>query len=178
MLWLDPTNPEAFPAGLVEAVERGGDGRGGQRSVEEQLRVQMRADALRPLDDEDGEDLPKKADSGADDGVPLPPRTIEEATQFLQLNVSFLRSLCVMCCSLFHDVGLTWSPCTTISPWNASTVFCDTCVQNTTTASGAAHNTRVPTRCRKSVRDQTKICTTRWNECSRPLRSYSIDYIK
>jgi len=86
VLWLDPTNPEAFPAGLVEAVERGGDGRGGQRSVEEQLRAQMRADALRPLDDEDGEDLPKKAGSGADDGVPLPPRSIEEATQFLQLN--------------------------------------------------------------------------------------------
>ena len=108
MLWLDPTNPEAFPAGLVEVVERGGDGMGGQRSVEEQLRVQMRADALRPLDDEDGEDLPKKADSGADDGVPLPPRSIEEATQFLQLNVSFLRLFMRHVSFPVSDVGLTW----------------------------------------------------------------------
>jgi hypothetical protein len=47
------------------------------------LRAQIRVDALRPLDD--GEGLPRSTDSGDD---PWPPETIDEAAQFLHLNVS------------------------------------------------------------------------------------------
>ena len=91
MLWLDPTNPDAFPDGLVDAmVETAAaaatEWGGSQRSKEEQLRAQMRADALRPLGD-DEVDLPKTADA-SDSPASLPPRTIEDAAQFLRLDVS------------------------------------------------------------------------------------------
>jgi len=90
VLWLDPTNPDAFPDGLVEAmVEMAADaewgGSGSQGSKEERLRAQMQADALRPLGDD--EDLPKKADASVA-RASLPPRTIEDAAQFLRLDVS------------------------------------------------------------------------------------------
>jgi len=89
VLWLDPTNPDAFPDGLVEAMgaaaaadaEWGGSG--SQGSNEERLRAQMQADALRPLGDDD--DLPKKADASVA-RASLPPRTIEDAAQFLRLD--------------------------------------------------------------------------------------------
>jgi hypothetical protein len=88
VLWLDPANPDAFPIGLVEAMNEmhageWGEGGEGGRSMEERLRAQMQADALRPLGDD--EDQPKNADT---DSVPLPPGSIHEATQFLLLNVS------------------------------------------------------------------------------------------
>lgn len=52
--------------------------------MEERLRTQMQADMLVPLDDDDG-DLPKDADPK---NAPWAPETIEEAAQFLYLNVS------------------------------------------------------------------------------------------
>ena len=88
MLWLDPANPDAFPTGLVDSVNEiiaaGEWGEGGEygRSMKERLRAQMQADALRPLGDD--EDQPKDADT---DSVPLPSGTIQEAAQFLRLNV-------------------------------------------------------------------------------------------
>lgn len=100
VLWLDPTNPDAFPDGLVEAMvemaaaaaadadadaEWGGSG--SQGSIEERLRAQMQVDALRPLGDGDDEDLPKKADASVV-RASLPPRTIEDTAQFLRLDVS------------------------------------------------------------------------------------------
>ena len=93
MLWLDPANPDAFPAGLVDAVDEmvaGEWSEGGEdgRSMKERLRAQMQADALRPLGDDD--DQPKNADS---DPVPLPSGTIQEAAQFLRLNVSVRHSV-------------------------------------------------------------------------------------
>ena len=92
MLWLDPTNPDAFPDGLVDAmVETAAaaatEWGGSQRSKEEQLRAQMRADALRPLGD-DEDDLPKSAHASGSPPASLPPRTIEDAAQFLRLDVS------------------------------------------------------------------------------------------
>ena len=92
MLWLDPTNPDAFPDGLVDAlVETAAAAAaavagGSQRSKEEQLRAQMRADALQPLGDD--EDLPPKTADASGSRASLPPRTIEDAAQFLQLDVS------------------------------------------------------------------------------------------
>lgn len=58
---------------------------GAERSMEERLRGQMQADALDPLGDGDGEDLPKKADLGE---AFLLPEIVEEAAQFLCMNVS------------------------------------------------------------------------------------------
>jgi len=88
VLWLDPINPDTFPAGLWDAVVStaaapawdGGD----ERSTEARLREQMKADALEPLEDDD--DAPKNADLNGE--LHLPPKMIEEAAQFLRLNVS------------------------------------------------------------------------------------------
>ena len=55
----------------------------GESSMEERLRMQMRADMLVPLDD-DGI-LPKNVDPK---NAPWAPETIEEAALFLCLNVS------------------------------------------------------------------------------------------
>jgi hypothetical protein len=89
VLWLDPANPDAFPAGLVDglnemvAADEWSERDEGAQSMKERLWAQMQADALRPLGDDD--DQPKNADS---EPVPLPPGTIQEAAQFLRLNVS------------------------------------------------------------------------------------------
>ncbi|KAI0301781.1 hypothetical protein B0F90DRAFT_1816688 [Multifurca ochricompacta] len=82
VLWLDPTNPESFPAGFLDVlVETSAPAQLGDSSMEERLRVQMQFDALEPLDD--GDDFPNKADSK---NTPLAPETIDEAAQFLRLN--------------------------------------------------------------------------------------------
>lgn len=91
VLWLDPTNPDAFPDGLVEAIvetaaDAEWDGSGSQGSKEGRLRAQMQADALGPLGDDD-EDLPREVDTSVT-RTSLPPRTIEDAAQFLRLDVS------------------------------------------------------------------------------------------
>jgi hypothetical protein len=115
VLWLDPTNPEVFPAGLADALfmaetaaaatgadsaDRSGGGAATKYSMEERLRAQMRADALLPLDD--NEDLPKNADSS---GTPPPsPRTIDEAAQFLWLDVGPLSLLSSLVLILFFCV--------------------------------------------------------------------------
>ncbi|KAI0003010.1 hypothetical protein BJV74DRAFT_730695, partial [Russula compacta] len=86
VLWLDPTNPDTFPANLVDAmIERGipAWAGGAERPTEERLREQMQADALGPLGDNDGEDLPKKADFGE---AFLSPEIVEEAAQFLHMD--------------------------------------------------------------------------------------------
>jgi hypothetical protein len=111
VLWLDPMNPDTFPAGLLDAVTASTtaaaatattpppawSGKGEERSMKERLREQMQADALQPLDDDDDDDddavvddavasLPKNADFNSESH--LPPKWIEDAAQFLHLNVS------------------------------------------------------------------------------------------
>lgn len=107
MFWLDPINPDTFPVGLLEAVAAS-TAAGAvttatatattraptwsdkeERSIEERLRVQMRTDALQPLDDDhDDVDVvassPKDADANSE--LHLPPKWIEDAAQFLRLN--------------------------------------------------------------------------------------------
>ena len=102
-LWLDPINPDGFPAGLWDAVASTAAAPAagaaavpawGQRSTEERLREQMQADALQPLDDGDEDEdednnaaaAPKNADLNTE--LHLPPKMIEQAAQFLRLNVS------------------------------------------------------------------------------------------
>lgn len=82
VFWLNPTNPESFPAGLMEALsETVAPVWRGEGSIEERLRTQMQADMLVPLDDD--RDPPKDADPKT---APWAPETIEEAAQFLYLN--------------------------------------------------------------------------------------------
>lgn len=107
VLWLDPINPDTFPPGLLDAVATStaaaaaaaatspvawSSDKGEERSVEERLREQMRADALQPLDDdEDVDDVassPKNA--GFNSESHLPQKWIEDAAQFLRLNVSIM----------------------------------------------------------------------------------------
>jgi hypothetical protein len=102
VLWLDPINEDTFPAGLWDAVASSAaatpawDGRD-ERSTEERLREQMRADALQPLEDDDDDDdaaaaigSPENADFNGE--LHLPPKMIGEAAQFLRLNVSVQQS--------------------------------------------------------------------------------------
>lgn len=114
VLWLDPINPDTFPTGLLDAVTASmtatttaaanttavWSGKGEERSKEERLREQMRADALQPLDDDDDDVvgdvvaaslLPKNADFDSESH--LPPKWIEDAAQFLRLNVSINSTL-------------------------------------------------------------------------------------
>ena len=121
--WLDPINPDTFPAGLLDAVTASTaaaaaatatttpawSGKGEDRSLEERLREQMRADALQPLGDDDDDDdvvasSPKNADYNSESH--LPPKWIEDAAQFLRLNVSItylrpFRGCCLICAPLF-----------------------------------------------------------------------------
>jgi hypothetical protein len=108
VLWLDPINPDTFPAGLLDAVAAStaaagagaaagattsawSDDKGEERSIEERLREQIRADALQPLVDDDDDALvvassPKNTDFNSESH--LPPKWIDDAAQFLRLNVS------------------------------------------------------------------------------------------
>jgi hypothetical protein len=97
-LWLDPINRDTFPVGLWDAVASttaAAVPAWHERSTEERLREQMQADALQPLDDDDDADAdaaaaaersPKNTDLNSE--VHLPPKMIEQAAQFLRLNVS------------------------------------------------------------------------------------------
>ena len=98
VLCLDPIDPDSFPTGLMDAVTASSTaaaaaatpacgGSGEDRSIEERLREQMRADALQPLDDDDGvASSPKNADLNSESH--LSPKLVEDAAQFLCLNVS------------------------------------------------------------------------------------------
>lgn len=85
---MNVNKPESFPEGLLEAmadssvnlVPSSDDG-----TIQERLRAQMQADALRPLSSErdaDGEpQAPLKV-------APIDPEVVEEVARFLRLGVS------------------------------------------------------------------------------------------
>ena len=119
VLWLDPINPDTFPPGLLDAVATSTaaaaaaatspvawSDKGEERSVEERLREQMRADALQPLDDDDDDDVDDVASSPKNAGFNseshLPQKWIEDAAQFLRLNVSIMFT--------YDRPRLFWSP--------------------------------------------------------------------
>jgi len=80
VFWLNPTNSESFPPGLMDALsETIGAAWHGDSSVEERLRRQMQADMLVALDDDEKDTEPKSTAGWATE-------TIEEAAQFLCLN--------------------------------------------------------------------------------------------
>jgi hypothetical protein len=91
VLWLVPDEIESFPDGLINALDersgtsllsRVGSDHRGNHGIESRLRRQMRADALQPLPSEP-EDAPSRQTPG-----PYPPELIDEALQFLRLNVT------------------------------------------------------------------------------------------
>ena len=93
VLWLNPNNRDTFPPGLLEALalhgnipvipERQGD------SVQSRLRRQIQIDALQPINDdadlENGRAEVMKSSLAAEDQYS--PELLEEATQFLRLQV-------------------------------------------------------------------------------------------
>lgn len=95
VLWLNPNNHDTFPAGLIEALtlhgnvavvsERHGD------SIQSKMKQQMRADALQPLYDdsleEQGPVVPNMKSSSVAPEDQFTPEILEEATQFLRLQV-------------------------------------------------------------------------------------------
>ncbi|KAJ8523507.1 hypothetical protein ONZ45_g10 [Pleurotus djamor] len=109
ILWLNPSDPETFPSGLIDALElhTSLDLRELHRtdhSIEGRLRQQMRADALGPSEE---------IENGAIDQS-FPEDTLEEAAQFLRLQacdrlelvLSYLRKqylYCFWCGTRFAD---------------------------------------------------------------------------
>lgn len=92
VLWLNPLDPESFPNGLMEALtDRAipvASERGLSRGVvQARLRVQMKADALRPLNTALDEDPPPDELLAKEI---FTPETVDEAAQFLRLNVRML----------------------------------------------------------------------------------------
>jgi len=101
VLWLNPSNPNSFPPGLIDALtlhsnvailpENQGD------NIQTRLRRQMQADALQPIsgnDEDDGEaseGLSAKTQSSSVGVVQAEDQfsseILEEATQFLRLQV-------------------------------------------------------------------------------------------
>lgn len=86
-MWLNPTNPESFPPGLVDALadswtpsipthDRDAD------PIEARLRSQMQADALQPLSS--AESKPSSSVQSAEDWSK---ETLGEVTEFLCMNV-------------------------------------------------------------------------------------------
>ncbi|KAI0676863.1 hypothetical protein C8Q78DRAFT_961715 [Trametes maxima] len=94
VLWLNPEHPEAFPDGLLDALDDPALVASIQRqrpdhSLEGRLRAKMQADALRPLrtalDDADA-DADGEAEKGDLRKAPYSEEELEEALQFLRLN--------------------------------------------------------------------------------------------
>ncbi|KAJ3504986.1 hypothetical protein NLJ89_g7652 [Agrocybe chaxingu] len=92
VLWLNPNNPNTFPAGLMDALANhsnltvGSGHQGNSDSIEDRLRKQMQADALYPLDNDD-DGLTAKMKSSVQGEEHFSSDVLEEATQFLRLQV-------------------------------------------------------------------------------------------
>lgn len=90
VLWLNPQDPDSFPEGLMVALteysSRASENQelSSDAATPSRLRLQMQADALRPIAGLDEDDV---EESTPDDTEIFSSETIEEAIQFLRLNV-------------------------------------------------------------------------------------------
>lgn len=102
MLWLNPSNYNTFPPGLIEALAHHSSGvvfnEDAEDSIQTRLRKQMQADALQPVKNDDlGDEEESLSTIPAKEKSSVPTEnqeflldTLEEATQFLRLQVRFL----------------------------------------------------------------------------------------
>ena len=207
VLWLNPQNENTFPPGLIDALTlhsdlllgvikplRQGDptfpaGPDGRVTSEAQrLRLQMQADALQPLlnVDEDDDDGSAKARSSAVSGVDhYTPEILEEATQFLRLQVCdvvafspdfALSALIVvvgknhgqiflmlgLCVKLIRRYILIHFPFSSSRHKIACSWYCRTCVIATHTVSGAASDMIARRPWRTSVRALARTTMTEY----------------
>jgi len=108
-LQLDPNKPETFPSGLMEALalHYGHDGHvvGAADTIQDRLRKQMQADALSTLTERDQEDedgdigtrLEKQKKKLVEVNQEYDPDFLEEAVQFLRLQVGWSLASCLLC---------------------------------------------------------------------------------
>ena len=102
MLWLNPSNYNTFPSGLIESLAHHNSGvvfnEDPEDPIQTRLRKQMQADALQPVnDDELGNEEESLSTIPAKQASSVPPvnqefslEILEEATQFLRLQVSLV----------------------------------------------------------------------------------------
>ncbi|KAI0049562.1 hypothetical protein FA95DRAFT_1488802 [Auriscalpium vulgare] len=111
--WLNPTNTDTFPDGLLDALEIVPPA--ANSTPAQQLRAQMRADALTSLEP-DLDDPDATGGSANTEVIQFTPETVEEAVQFLRLApqerlsqvVEYLRSnysYCFWCGAQYEDAG-------------------------------------------------------------------------
>ena len=94
-MWLNPTNPETFPEGFIDALDdptllQLQAQHNARDSIEGRLRARMQADALRPLASLEDEDAEEETAKVAVSKTPYSEEELKEAEQFLRLNVSEL----------------------------------------------------------------------------------------
>jgi hypothetical protein len=99
VLWLNPSNHNTFPPGLIEAVTLHNNGAmpfecDATETAQSRMRKQMQADALQPLKNEGEEE-----ESLGTLVEHFPPDLMEEITQFFRLQVS---------CNCISRVDLTF----------------------------------------------------------------------
>jgi len=88
VLWLNPNNPEAFPPGLIDALDdpevlANLKQQHFDHSIEGRMRQKLKADALNPLDDD--LDDPDATSSSRDHLNEYSEEDLQEVTQFLRL---------------------------------------------------------------------------------------------
>lgn len=129
VLWLNPENPDAFPEGLLDALDDPAlvtalQQQSRDDTIEGRLKAKMRADALQPLatplgaDDDEADDDDATADPEKPDlrRSPYSEEEVQEATQFLQLSarnrlqlvLDYLRqkyAYCFWCGTQYDDQG-------------------------------------------------------------------------
>lgn len=90
VLWLNPTNPDTFPEGFLDALDdpvvvQFLQQKQAHDPLEGRLRARMQAERLQPLaslDDEDADETELKVNN-----TPYSEEELKEATQFLRLTV-------------------------------------------------------------------------------------------
>ena len=155
MLWLNPTNPDSFPDGFMDALDDPVLVQLLQRqqrphdSIEGRLRARIQAEKLQPLTSLEDEETPDPSKEALTKN-PYSEEDLKEAVQFLRLNVRV------------HILQSGFTPPTDVRSRCkiGYSSFLITCGRDMPTAFGAVPNTRTRTTWRLPVLDPTKNHTT------------------